>query len=373
MPTPSAMMPALPFALPKSVPPHWLAAFRAVYLSVAWWGAVVALLVAQAPFNSPLVLTLAGCGLLSLIGLLTVSESVRSRLFLWSLLALAAVGTLARTTLSAEASGLAVDLIGILVVAGVVLGDLRATEAGTRTMLALAAGLVALAVVTADSRVLALQAGLWASTLMLVVALVMRLQRRTAANTHALFDATRQAAITDPLSGLMNRRGWEEHATRAYAQALRERRPLTVAMIDADHFKAINDRYGHAAGDAAIQWLAEHVRMLTRRPLDLSSRFGGEEFAVLWYDCGADEGQHLASQLREQIALRPMPFGHFNIPVTVSIGLCQLTPDAGQSLTLALASADAALYAAKASGRNRVASKCYLPREMPAASVSAKV
>ncbi len=349
-------------ALPIRFPVLWRTPARALYLASAWVLALAALFATGADAADTLVRVTAGCGLLSLLGLLLAPSSARDRLYLWSLLSLAGVGTLAHALPQAGHADFAAELIAISVVAGVVLGDFRAAGPGLRVMAVASGLLVVLAYVAADSPAAAMQAALWAFTLLLAVALVLRLQRQSAASADAVLDQTRQAALTDPLSGLLNRRGWAVQAERIYAQAHRDRRPLTVAMVDADHFKMINDRYGHAAGDAAIRALADQVQVFSRRPLDLACRLGGEEFAVLWFDCGPEEGQALASQLRDTIASTPLMFDNQRIPMTVSIGLAQLVPDEGQSLDLALASADAALYAAKASGRNRVASKCYLPR-----------
>lgn len=352
-----------PLPLPMRLPAAWRTPSRLLFLAGVWVFTVTALIVAGAPTDGFLIRVTAAAALVSLAGLLFSPPSERNRVYLWSLLCLAAVGTLTHAMPVQGGRSIATELIAIFVVVGVVLGDFRAVGPGLRAMAAVGVALVTLALWAAESRSAALQAGLWAMTLLLAVAFVLRLQRQAADSADLLLDATRHAALTDPLSGLNNRRGWAAQAERVYAQAQRERRPLTVAMIDADHFKQLNDRYGHAAGDAAIRALADQVRVFTRRPLDVACRFGGEEFAVIWYDCGAEEGQALASQLRETIARSPVVHEGQAIAMTVSIGLAQLVPDEGQSLALALASADAALYAAKASGRNRVASKAYLPRQ----------
>lgn len=160
----------------------------------------------------------------------------------------------------------------------------------------------------------------------------------------------------DALTGLFNRRALNTRAQSLLRHALRERCGVAVAMIDVDHFKLYNDRYGHAAGDEALRAVAGALDTEARRPLDVSARYGGEEFVVLW--CGVDESraQALAEGLRARVQALGLP--HAASPtassVTVSIGLICI--EAGQSLAwdAALRAADAALYAAKQSGRNRV-------------------
>jgi diguanylate cyclase (GGDEF)-like protein len=154
---------------------------------------------------------------------------------------------------------------------------------------------------------------------------------------------------SDPLTGLFNRRGFESRLGFAMALARRSGRPLSVLVIDIDHFKRINDRHGHDMGDQVLRTLARvfHQRL---RESDVLARMGGEEFLALLPDTAADAAMDIAEQLRALLASTPMTHGE---PVTASIGVATLrgTTD---SATAMLRRGDQALYAAKAAGRNQV-------------------
>jgi diguanylate cyclase (GGDEF)-like protein len=156
-------------------------------------------------------------------------------------------------------------------------------------------------------------------------------------------------ARTDGLTGLANRRSWEEGLVREIARQARRSTPLCLLMIDLDHFKQLNDAYGHAAGDVALCNVASVLRSYTRRS-DVLARVGGEEFGLLLPDCQPGDGRARAEEIRatlEEIS------AHWTTPVTVSIGLAALPAHAGTGEEL-MAAADAALYEAKRSGRNTV-------------------
>jgi diguanylate cyclase (GGDEF)-like protein len=160
----------------------------------------------------------------------------------------------------------------------------------------------------------------------------------------------RHLAMYDPLTELHNRRAFMELAGRELARARREGVPTALLMIDLDHFKAINDQYGHQAGDRVLADIAARLRA-TVRSADLPGRYGGEEFCVLLPCTGADEAQRIAERVRAAVAQRPL--GGLPAPVTVSIGAaCATNP--GLSLDQLLREADDRLYTAKAAGRNRV-------------------
>jgi diguanylate cyclase (GGDEF)-like protein len=159
-----------------------------------------------------------------------------------------------------------------------------------------------------------------------------------------------QASI-DPLTGLANRRSFRLSAENTLRQCVRDRRKATLTVIDIDHFKLYNDRYGHVEGDAALELVANAIRSVARRPLDLTSRIGGEEFCLLLYE--VDEGQAV-SRLEEILAaVTQANVDHFDSPtgkLTVSVG--SATFDGSESLDMLYRRADAALYASKANGRN---------------------
>jgi diguanylate cyclase (GGDEF)-like protein len=160
-------------------------------------------------------------------------------------------------------------------------------------------------------------------------------------------------AQNDYLTGLTNRRHLAALAQREIKRAQRFTRPLSVMLIDIDHFKNINDTYGHDAGDKMIremgQLIAQHVRTS-----DVVSRHGGEEFAILLPETSPAEAMQLAHRLRDIAASYRFTLGGAPVPLTISIGVASLQGE-GQDWAALLKQADAAMYQAKQLGRNRVA------------------
>jgi diguanylate cyclase (GGDEF)-like protein len=165
-----------------------------------------------------------------------------------------------------------------------------------------------------------------------------------------------ELAARDGLTGLKNRRAFDEHLVRAWQQALRDRKPIVVMLIDVDYFKNFNDRYGHQAGDAALQRIAIVVNAAAKRVLDLAARYGGEELALVLYDVPREHASQLADALRAGVL--DLEIEHVDgTPsglVTISIGVALVRPTLERSPDGAVQLADEALYAAKRSGRNRV-------------------
>lgn len=157
-------------------------------------------------------------------------------------------------------------------------------------------------------------------------------------------------ARTDALTGLLNRRAFDENLAACMAQWRDQRLPVSLLLIDVDRFKQLNDQHGHPAGDAALEWLAKKVRQ-TVRESDLAARYGGEEFAVILPAVDAAEAVKLAERLREAIAAEPLVHSGKAIRLTASIGVA--TAMAHDSPTAITLRADHALYAAKQNGRNR--------------------
>jgi diguanylate cyclase (GGDEF)-like protein len=161
------------------------------------------------------------------------------------------------------------------------------------------------------------------------------------------------AARNDAKTGLANPAWWREVAEAEVARTRRAKRPLSVLILDIDHFKWVNDNYGHIAGDLVLAAVASTLRAATR-PHQLVGRFGGEEFVVLLAELDIDGAAHVAERLRRQVAAtRCRLDGHPPLSVTVSVGVAAAAgPDI--NLTFLLEQADAALYRAKADGRNRI-------------------
>jgi diguanylate cyclase (GGDEF)-like protein/PAS domain S-box-containing protein len=165
-------------------------------------------------------------------------------------------------------------------------------------------------------------------------------------------------AVMDGLTELVNRRTFDERLKEEWARARRECTPLSLLMIDIDHFKAFNDQYGHPAGDECLRAFAAVLDAEARRPADMTARYGGEEFVVLMPNTDEAGCEWVGQRIRE--ALRKLDIHHAaNHPgrrVTASLGGATMMPDAGASLesSALVAAADRALYAAKHSGRDRL-------------------
>jgi diguanylate cyclase (GGDEF)-like protein len=169
--------------------------------------------------------------------------------------------------------------------------------------------------------------------------------------------AHKTAASMDPLTGMFNRRGFAEACSRVIEREANAGRPVTVLIFDIDHFKSINDRFGHPAGDEILKLFAIVV-INSLRITDLSGRIGGEEFAAL-LPCSLEEGVIAAERVREAFADSGIAVETGPVDTTVSIGVAG--GPAGTELEVLLAAADTALYQAKRSGRNRVEAAEELP------------
>ena len=166
-----------------------------------------------------------------------------------------------------------------------------------------------------------------------------------------LHDKLTRLSYTDGLTGLANRRRFMDVLGSELARQRRSGQPLSVVLIDADHFKQINDRWGHLAGDLVLRQLAELMMRSVRAPSDLPARLGGEEFALILPDTRLDEALMVCERLREQVAAHPFEDAGQAFRVTVSMGVVESSRHALEAL---LQQADQALYEAKRQGRNRV-------------------
>jgi diguanylate cyclase len=171
---------------------------------------------------------------------------------------------------------------------------------------------------------------------------------------HELDTASRLVSH-DPLTGVLNRKGLIEALTREVSRARRSDSPLCIALIDIDNFKSINDAYGHGIGDEALCHLASTVTG-TLRPQDVVARYGGEEFVILLPDTAPDAAGSILKRLQRELACRIFYVQENEpLPITFSAGIVLFSPE--EDLETALSRADAAMYTAKRTGKNRVCTK----------------
>jgi two-component system cell cycle response regulator len=186
----------------------------------------------------------------------------------------------------------------------------------------------------------------------------LRTAKRILTLEHSLKQAVAEKhrlSMTDPLTGAANRRYFLKHLTREIKRVHRSQTPLALLSLDIDHFKRINDRYGHAAGDAVLSEFVQRINRGLRRGTDWCARLGGEEFAVILADTSGAGAQLVAEQIRAAVAQHAMVTEAGRIPITVSIGIASWERgEAPPVLETLMQQADQALYASKTHGRNRV-------------------
>lgn len=177
--------------------------------------------------------------------------------------------------------------------------------------------------------------------------------RERARQATELLGLLRLRADTDGLTGLLNHRSFQVRLREETTRAVREGRAISLLFLDLDHFKQLNDRHGHQAGDRMLKQLAVRLRGLVR-PYDVVARYGGEEFAVILPGSDAAEATAAGERVRAGVADRPFAVARSGpIPITLSVGVATRAPE--QSVAEWLRNADAQLYRAKRAGRNRIA------------------
>src|ERR1700744_3258241 len=276
--------------------------------AIAWIAAVVTL----APEASALRMTI-GAGIVAVYAALTASE-------LW---------TERRRTLQKRWPAIVVPVLhGLVLLLPILLGDfLRPQDVAFDTSIWMT--------------IFAIELVLYAVGTVFVIFMLVSDRAVTAHKT---------AASMDPLTGMFNRRGFSEATARVIEREAHAGRPVTVMIFDIDHFKSINDRFGHPAGDEILK-LFSTIVVNSLRITDLSGRVGGEEFAAL-LPCSLEEGVLVAERVREAFEASDIVVDEGPDDTTVSIGVAG--GPAGPELEVLLAAADAALYQAKRDGRNRV-------------------
>lgn len=188
---------------------------------------------------------------------------------------------------------------------------------------------------------------------------LVEMQRKLVETTHQLNAANlelQRLSTTDGLTGIANRRMFDELLMREWRRCMRAKKPLALVMVDVDYFKQYNDTYGHQAGDACLQAVARQMARSAPRASDVAARYGGEEFALILGDTEMDGAVWVANYIRQNIAdlnlpHKPSAFKH----VTVSCGVAAMVPNDKASPKSLIMAADQALYLAKDQGRNRVA------------------
>jgi diguanylate cyclase (GGDEF)-like protein len=169
------------------------------------------------------------------------------------------------------------------------------------------------------------------------------------------YRAVEALAVTDPLTGLANRRQFDQRLTAEWRRSLRDRKPLSMLLLDVDLFKAYNDTYGHVRGDSCLKQIAEAAQDVVTRPGDVVARFGGEEFTIILPNTDNDGASLVADAVCEAVRTRNLL--HSASPyerVTISVGCATILPSLGRSSIDLVELADKALYQAKRNGRNQV-------------------
>ena len=170
--------------------------------------------------------------------------------------------------------------------------------------------------------------------------------------------------MTDPLTGLANRRRLDQFLSDEWRRGIRESNPLSMLLIDVDLFKSYNDSYGHLCGDICLKQIAVTAKSVISRPSDLVARFGGEEFAIILPNTPKEGALDVAQRLCEVIRGRALVHSANPIGVlTISVGCATIVPRPGQHAAVLIEKSDVALYAAKRNGRNQVCDADALPEQ----------
>lgn len=210
-----------------------------------------------------------------------------------------------------------------------------------------------------------------------VLAAMLREMTLLYARVADLNDRLEQMAVTDGLTGLANRRHFNQSLDREWRRARRELDLVSLLMIDIDFFKGYNDHLGHLAGDDCLCRVARAIAASVHRPSDLAARYGGEEFTVVLPGTNAAGAVKVAERVRAAVAAVALPYPGSDKVVSISIGVATLRPIADDAATLLIAAADEALYRAKETGRDRVvmhdaAHAVAAPAAAPAAAVQGR-
>jgi diguanylate cyclase (GGDEF)-like protein len=178
-------------------------------------------------------------------------------------------------------------------------------------------------------------------------------QYSAAVERAGLFENAEHLATVDALTGLIVRRHFFQTAQKEFERTKRYGHPVTIAMLDIDFFKYVNDKFGHLIGDYVLQQVAERCKSVLRSS-DMIGRYGGEEFVILLPETDLEKAKRIADRIRQLVMNRPIVTERGDVNLTVSIGLACLEPGSNNNLEQILDLADQALYRAKDLGRNRI-------------------
>lgn len=187
---------------------------------------------------------------------------------------------------------------------------------------------------------------------------IVRARVRTHLTLKLQNDLLRSMALMDGLTGVANRRKFDEDISADWRQCFREQKPLSLIMVDVDFFKRYNDRYGHQAGDGCLKSVAQVLFETVRRPYDLVARYGGEEFACVLPNTGLSGAVEIAENMQERVRALGIEHSASDVDrvVTISLGVATLTPSGDLEFQALIEAADKQLYEAKKAGRARACS-----------------
>ncbi|WP_101209397.1 diguanylate cyclase [Pseudomonas sp. 43NM1] len=187
---------------------------------------------------------------------------------------------------------------------------------------------------------------------------IVRARVRTHLTLKLQNDLLRSMALMDGLTGVANRRKFDEDILADWRQCYRERKPLSLVLVDVDFFKRYNDQYGHQAGDGCLKSVAQELSLTVRRPYDLVARYGGEEFACVLPNTNLAGAVEIAERMQERIRALGIEHSASDVDsvVTVSLGVATVTPTGDLTISALIEAADKQLYRAKIAGRARVCS-----------------
>ncbi|MDI1330613.1 diguanylate cyclase [Pseudomonas sp.] len=187
---------------------------------------------------------------------------------------------------------------------------------------------------------------------------IVRARVRTHLTLKLQNDLLRSMALMDGLTGVANRRKFDEDILADWRQCFRERKPLSLVLVDVDFFKRYNDQYGHQAGDGCLKSVAQELSLTVRRPYDLVARYGGEEFACVLPNTNLAGAVEIAERMQERIRALGIEHSASDVDsvVTVSLGVATVTPTGDLTISALIEAADKQLYRAKIAGRARVCS-----------------